>query len=47
MNGKKVTIEDKFLVPAEFGFDEMSGPGDSSAPASQVCNCTCQQAFSD
>lgn len=41
MNGTKVELNEKFIVPSTDGFDEMVGPGDPSAPADQVINCKC------
>ena len=46
MNGRKVGIDEKFLVPSKDGPDIMSGPGDPSAPADQVINCRCVLVYS-
>lgn len=46
MNGTKVDVDDKFLVPSNDGFDDMVGPGDPSAPADQIINCKCVTIFS-
>lgn len=42
MNGKKVGMDEKFLVPNKRGANMMSRPHDLDAPASQVCNCRCK-----
>lgn len=47
MNGVKVGIDEKFLVPSIDGPDEMDGPGDPSAPVDQVANCRCIQVYED
>ncbi|MEP6595894.1 MAG: phage minor head protein, partial [Ginsengibacter sp.] len=42
MNGTEIGLDDKFKVPdLKDGYDEMDHPGDTNAPASQVCNCRC------
>lgn len=46
MNGVKVEMDEKFLVFSVDGFDEMEGPGDSTAPADQIINCKCVQIYS-
>ncbi len=45
MNSVTVDIDEKFSVPSKNGVDMMSGPGDESAPASQLVNCNCVQGF--
>lgn len=47
MNGVKVEINEKFLVPSKDGPDSMDGPGDPSAPADQVVNCRCILVYDD
>jgi HK97 family phage portal protein len=41
MNGTKIPMHEKFMVPSVDGPDEMDGPGDKDAPADQVVNCRC------
>jgi hypothetical protein len=41
MNGVRIDLDEKFLVPSRDGVDEMDGPGDQSAPADQVVQCRC------
>ncbi len=40
-----VGINEKFSVPSLDGNDDMEGPGDPTAPASQVINCKCVNVF--
>jgi len=46
MNGVKVEIDEKFLVPSKDGDDEMDGPGDNLAPIDQLANCRCVLVYS-
>ncbi len=41
MNGVTIPIDEKFYVNGPNGEEEMDGPADSTASASQVVNCTC------
>lgn len=43
MNGVKVDLDEKFVVPPDA---DMDGPGDESAGADQVCNCRCVLTYS-
>ena len=42
MNGQWEPLEEKFTVPPDA---DMDGPGDPSADASQICNCTCAMIY--
>ena len=47
MDGEKVGIDEKFQVPSPTGSDvSMDGPGDASAPAEQIINCSCVLVYS-
>jgi hypothetical protein len=46
MNGVKVKMDEKFLVPSKDGPDLMDGPQDASAPADQTINCRCTLVYS-
>lgn len=39
MNGERVGLDEKFLVPADGAPDEMDGPGDTSATPANFINC--------
>jgi hypothetical protein len=41
MDGVKVAMDAKFVVPAKEYIDNMLHPGDSTAHAGNVCNCRC------
>jgi hypothetical protein len=41
MDGVKVPMDQKFVVPALKYIDNMLHPGDSTAHAGNVCNCRC------
>ena len=41
MDGVKVAMDAKFVVPAKEYIDNMLHPGDSMAHAGNVCNCRC------
>lgn len=45
MNGVEVGMDERFSVPDKNGIVMMDRPGDSGAPAEQVCNCRCVLAF--
>jgi hypothetical protein len=46
MDGQKVALNEKFLVPNPEGSpDEMTGPGDDTAPPEQIINCRCVLGF--
>ncbi len=45
MEGEKVGIDEKFLVPSIDGVDEMDTPGDPEAPVDQIANCRCTMGF--
>jgi hypothetical protein len=46
MSGVKVPLDEKFSVPSDDGPDQMSGPGDPSAPIDQLANCRCVETYS-
>lgn len=41
MDGVKIPMDQKFVVPAKEYIDNMLHPGDSTAHAGNVCNCRC------
>jgi hypothetical protein len=41
MDGVKIPMDQKFVVPARDYIDNMLHPGDSTAHAGNVCNCRC------
>jgi hypothetical protein len=45
MNGVEAAMDEPFNVMDETGTIEMDRPGDSGAPARQVCNCRCVLGF--
>jgi hypothetical protein len=45
MNGREAAMDELFSVPDKNGAVMMDRPGDSGAPAEQVCNCRCVLAF--
>jgi hypothetical protein len=45
MNGMEAAMDEPFNVPDETGIIKMDRPGDSGAPARQLCNCRCVLSF--
>lgn len=45
MNGVEAAMDEPFNVKDETGYIKMDRPGDSGAPARQVCNCRCCVSF--
>jgi hypothetical protein len=45
MNGMEAAMDEPFNVPDETGIIKMDRPGDSGAPARQICNCRCVLSF--
>ena len=45
MNGRKVGMNERFIVPSTKTIDAMLYPGDPDASAGNVCNCRCRVVF--
>jgi HK97 family phage portal protein len=45
MRGKKVGIDEMFLVPTDTGIIAMEGPHDPNAPPGEIINCRCATVF--
>lgn len=45
MNGVEAAMDEPFNVQDETGIIKMDRPGDSGAPARQICNCRCLISF--